>query len=109
MNTFVKNLNKKISQNTLALKRHGNLFKNLTLDQQAEILFDIESDMLEGNRETVVTDRDLAYHLHPKARSGEESYGEGEQGKRSKGITRRKSPPHDHTDEGGHIPLEGKG
>ncbi len=103
-------LNKRsVSQNLIALRRHGTLFRNLNPELQEEILFDMEHDMLVGDRHTVITDRNLLHHLHPNARAGAETYGEGQTGKRQKGVTVRRSPPHDHMGDGGHIPLEGSG
>ena len=96
-----------VSQNLIALRRYGKLFRNLDPETQQEILFDMGHDMLEGGRDTVVTDNSVLNYLHPRARAGIETYGEGEGGKKQPGVTIRRSPPHDHTRDGGHIPLEG--
>lgn len=96
-----------VSQNLIALRRYGQLFKSLDPEKQQEILFDMEQDMLVGRRETVLTDRSMLRYQHPRARAGDENFGEGEGGKKQKGVTLRKSPRYDHLEDGGHVQIEG--
>ncbi len=97
-----------VSQNWLSLRRYGKLFRDLSLEEQEEILFDMEDEMLAGKNETRFTDRGLFDNRKPKAAAGKERYQEGKSGSmRDKGATIRSSKPHVHDEKGRHIPTEG--
>ena len=96
------------SQNWLALRRYGKLFRDLPLEEQREILFDMEDEMIDGNNEVRFTDRSLFKDQNPKSVAGNERYQEGKSGSmRASGATIRKSKPHVHDEKGSHIPIEG--
>lgn len=95
------------SQNWLALRRYGKLFRDLSSEEQAEILFDMEQEMLEGKNEVTFTDRGKFKGQNPKSVAGNEHYQDGKSGSmRDPGATIRRSKPHVHDDEGRHIPVE---
>lgn len=97
-----------VSQNWLALRRYGKLFRDLLPDEQREILFDMEQEMLEGKNKVTFTDRGIFKGQNPKSVAGNERYQEGKSGSmRDKGATIRSSKPHVHDEEGLHIPIEG--
>lgn len=97
-----------VNQNWLALRRYEKLFRDLTLEQREEILFDMEHEMIEGENAAKFTDRGIFRSDKPKAAAGKERYQEGSGGSmRNPGATIRSSKPHVHDKQGRHIPVEG--
>lgn len=96
------------SQNWLALRRYGKLFRDLSPEEQGEVLFDMEQEMIEGKNQLRFTDRGEFKGQNPKSVAGNEWYQEGKSGSmRNPGATIRKSKPHVHDEKGSHIPIEG--
>jgi hypothetical protein len=97
-----------VSQNWLALRRYGKLFRDLSLEEQEEILFDMEHEMIEGRNKVQFTDKGIFKDSNPKSVAGKERYQEGKSGSmRAPGATIRFSNPHVHDRKGRHIPTEG--
>ena len=98
-----------LSQNWIALRRFGKLFRDLSLEEQEEILFDMEHEMIEGKNKVRFTDRGIFKGQNPKSVAGNERYQEGKSGSmRDSGATIRKSKPHVHDEKGLHVPIEGE-
>lgn len=55
------------SQNWLALRRYGKLFRDLLPEEQGEILFDMEQEMIEGKNKVRFTETKMVSISQSKA------------------------------------------
>lgn len=55
------------SQNWLALRRYGKLFRDLLPEEQEEILFDMEQEMIEGKNKVRFTETKMVSISQSKA------------------------------------------